>query len=156
VAPTAGHPLRAVALAGAAATVVAIALEIIAPIDHGVWLIAYLLLVGAVAPLLLARGERRLGAAAEPAARWQAMAWLAGVAAVPAGVLADVRLLVVAGGGALLGALASIARLSLAPHRGGHRARPGGREAVIQAGVVAFMAVSTIIGIALAWDTPWL
>jgi hypothetical protein len=153
--PHAGHPLRAVAIAGGVATAVAVALRVLAPFDHGSWLIAYLLLVGTVAPLLLARGELRLGAAAAGrAASGEALAWLAGVVAVPIGVLADSRLLVVGGGAALLGALASVARRSRPG--GGVRARGSGRELLLHGAVVAFMAVSTVIGIALAWDTPWL
>ncbi|HET6830672.1 MAG TPA: hypothetical protein VFH44_04905 [Solirubrobacterales bacterium] len=151
----AGHPLRGVAIAGGVATVVAIELRIFAPFDHGVWLVAYLLLVGTVAPLLLARGEQRLGApAAGAAASGEAAAWLVGVAAVPAGVLADARLLVVAGGAALLAALASIARRSRPRDAG--RASGSGRDLLIHGTVVGFMAVSTVVGIALAWDTPWL
>jgi hypothetical protein len=152
--PVPSRPLVAVAVAGAAATVVAIELRIFTPFDHGVWLIAYLLLVGAAAPLLLARGERRLGATAGTAATGEAAAWTAGLVAVPAGVLADARLLVVLGGAALLAALASMARRAFATAR--RRDPAAGRDLLVHAGVVGFMAVSTFVGIALAWDTPWL
>jgi hypothetical protein len=144
-----GRPIRVVGLIGAAAAVVAVVLRIAAPFDHGSWLIAYLVLVGALAPWLLALGEERLGAAADRRTMPEAAAWLAGLIAVPAGVLADARVLVVVGGIALLAALVSIARRALAvgaaaPALAAHGA------------VIAFMAASTLVGIGLAWDTPWL
>jgi len=144
-----GRPIRVVALIGAAAAVVAVVLRIAAPFDHGIWLIAYLVLVGALAPWLIALGEERLGAAPDRRTAPEAAAWLAGVIAVPAGVLADARVLVVVGGIALLAALASIARRAIdagaaAPALAAHGA------------VIAFMAASTLVGIGLAWDKPWL
>ena len=144
-----GRPIRVVALIGAAAAVVAVVLRIAAPFDHGTWMIAYLVLVGALAPWLLAFGEERLGAAADRRTAPEAAAWLAGVIAVPAGVLADARVLVVAGGVALLAALVSIARRALA-------AGAAARALAAHGVVIAFMAASTLIGIGLAWDTPWL
>jgi len=150
------HPLRVCALLGAVATAFAIALGVATPFDHGIWLIAYLLLVGFAAPWLLAAGETRL--LDDPAgngADLQAGAWLAGMIAVPAGVLLEVRLLVVVGAAALLVALVSLTRRAFAT--GAHPlpgAAPGARR--IHAALIAFMALSTAVGVLLAWDTPWL
>jgi hypothetical protein len=111
-----------------------------------------------VAPPLLARGERRLGTtAAGTTAAGEAALWLIGLIAVPAGDLADVRLLVLAGGAALLATLAAMARRALRrARRPDPGPRAGGRDLILHVGVVAFMVVSTFVGIALAWDTPWL
>lgn len=124
----------------------AIALRIVAPFEHGTWLIAYLLLVGALAPYLIAAGQDRLGVGADRRSGFEAAAWLVAVVTVPAGVLLDARLLVVIGGAVLLASLASLAQ----------RSPPGARRRLAHAAIIAFVAVSTLIGIALAWDRPWL
>lgn len=141
-----GQPLGACALVGAIATVAAIVVRLVTPFEHGIWLVAYLLLVGTVAPYLLAAGQQRLGVAVDRRSVAEAGAWLAAVVLVPAGVLLDARLLVVAGGSALLACLASLA----------HRSLPGARRRLAHAAIIAFMAASTFVGIALAWDRPWL
>jgi len=120
-----------------------------APFEHGIWLIAYLALVGTIAPYLLARAEARLGAPIDRRSETEAIAWLIAVVAVPAGVLLDARLLVVAGSAALLAALASMARRTLA------LAGPA-RQRLAYAAMIAFMTASTFVGIGLAWDRPWL
>jgi hypothetical protein len=151
------HPLVLVAgVAGLAGLLVAAA-RVAEPFDHGIWLVAYLLLVGALAPALLAAGERRLlaypltGGGAGTAARL----WAAGVAAVPAGVLADARILVCAGALCLIASLFLLAgrafRGRAAPRRGRVRA-----ELAAHAAVIVLMAVSTGIGVLLAWGRPWL
>ena len=150
------HPLRVCALFGALATAFAIALRVATPFDHGIWLIAYLLLVGSAAPWWLAAGEvRLLDDPARGGAELQAGAWLAGMIAVPAGVLLEARLLVVIGAAALVVALVSLTRRAFAagarPLPG---ATPGSRR--IHAALIAFMALSAAVGVLLAWDTPWL
>ena len=161
---TVPHPLRRCALLGALAATFTVLLLIAAPFDHGVWLLAYLLLVGFAAPLLLAAGEGRL--LAEPldgnGADRLAGAWLAGMILVPAGVLLDVRLPVVVGALALLVALWSMtqrafaagARPAPAASPQARRKQAGARRA--HAALIAFMAVSTLVGVLLAWDSPWL
>jgi hypothetical protein len=158
------HPLRRCALLGAVASALTIVLLIVAPFEHGVWLLAYLFLVGFAAPLLLATGER--GLLAEPlegnGANRLAAAWLTGMVLVPAGVLLDVRLPVVLGALALLVALWSLAQRAF-----GGGARPARaaspRDRRLQAGarrghaaLIVFMAASTLIGVLLAWDSPWI
>ncbi len=138
------------------AGLVAIVIQLLSPFDHGVWLIAYLLLVGSLAPYLLATGEEAL-LARRSAARIvnvQPSLWGAGTIAVPAGVLLDSRLLVALGSIALLTALASMASAGLA-----RRPRPSTpartRLESAYGALIVFMTVSVGIGLALAWNTPW-
>lgn len=151
------HPLALIGAAGGAAGITALAVRLATPFDHGIWLVAYLLLVGCIAPLLLAAGERRLLAApiADEGAGTAAALWLCGVLAVPAGVLGDARVLVWAGALALAAALALLARRA---YGGAAPPAPGrGRAALLGHGaMIASMAASTAIGVALAWDYPWL
>ena len=124
--------------------------------DHGIWLIAYLLLVGSAAPQLLANGEERL--LAEPRKGKEALAggaaWLLGTIAVPLGVLVEMRLPVVVGAGALLVALGSITRRAFGIGAPSASVRqPVSR--LLHAVVIAFMVTSTVIGVLLAWHTPW-
>lgn len=158
------HPLRRCALLGAVTAALTVLLLIVAPFDHGVWLLAYLLLVGFAAPILLAVGESRL--LAEPldgtGADRLAGAWLAGMILVPAGVLLDIRLPVVIGAVALLLALGSLTQRAFAagarPARAAspraRRMQAGARRA--HAALIVFMAASTLVGVLLAWDSPWL
>ena len=110
------HPLRRCALFGAVTAALTVLLLIVAPFDHDVWLLAYLLLVGFAAPQLLAAGENRLLAAPldGTGADRLAGAWLAGMILVPAGVLLDIRLPVVIGAVALLIALGSLTQRAFA------------------------------------------
>ena len=50
--------LQAAALASLAAALVALVVRMAEPFEHGVWLVAYLVLVGFLAQLLLGRGQR--------------------------------------------------------------------------------------------------
>jgi hypothetical protein len=77
--------------------VFAAAARAIEPFDHGIWLVAYLFLVGFLAQYLLARGQSMLFAASQPGGDAppigaQAALWNAGVVAVPVGVFVDARL----------------------------------------------------------------
>jgi|SRR5215211_260713 len=151
--------LTAAALASLAAAAVALAVRLAEPFEHGVWLVAYLVLVGFLAQLLVGRGQTALLVAASlpaPPRRTrltQAVLWNVGVVAVPVGVLAETRLAVVAGSISLIAALVSLART----------ARPGLTAARARRwwqgcgyGVLlATMTASTLIGTALAWDIPW-
>jgi hypothetical protein len=147
------------ALASLAAASVALAARVADPFAHGTWLVAYLVLVGFLAQLLLGLGQGALlsaGGLSVPPRRVrlaQTLLWNFGVVAVPVGVLAETRLAVVAGSVSLIAALASLAsttRLRLAGARA-HRSGLGWAYAVL----LATMMVSTLIGTALAWDIPW-
>jgi hypothetical protein len=99
--------MRSISLVTAVFAAAARAIE---PFDHGIWLVAYLFLVGFMAQYLLARGQSMLSPTGQPAAdsppiREQATLWNAGVVGVPVGVFADARLLVVLGSVALLASL---------------------------------------------------
>lgn len=155
--PSRPQPLALVAALGAAAGLVAVAARIATSFEHGIWLIAYLLLVGALAPALLARGERRLLAAPleGAGARLLAGLWLAGVIAVPAGVLGSARLLVCAGAACLLAALAILAARAFGGQAVPAAAR-GRVDATIHVALLIAIAASTAIGVALAWGEPWL
>jgi len=151
--------LTAAALASLAAATVALAIRIAEPFDHGIWLVAYLVLVGFLAQLLLGLGQAALlsafgvGAPSGQTRLAQALLWNFGVIAVPAGVLADTRLAVVAGSISLLVALASF-RNTARPARPGSAACPaplGWAYALL----LLTMTASTLIGTALAWDIPW-
>lgn len=123
--------------------------------DHGLWLIAYLFLVGSLAQLLLWRGQRELtgGRPAPERDRFQVVFWNGGVILVPIGVLLETRLPVVIGGLALIAALASFIRSACRT-----RYEPGVRRwsRLRQTALIAFMTGSVFVGTALAWDTPWL
>lgn len=121
--------------------------------DHGIWLVAYLLLVGFLAPMALGAGQAALfeGRPGGDRTDTQALFWAFGTVVVPAGVLVESRLLVIVGGAALLIALRWIAASALeAPARLRRSAL-----AYAHLGLVAFMAVSVVVGVILAWDTPW-
>jgi hypothetical protein len=130
----------------------------IEPFAHGIWLVAYLFLVGFLAQLLLARGQATVLAAApldaDPPIGAQAILWNAGVGSVPLGVLVGARVFVVVGSVALLTALAAFWRASR-PRRSESGAVSGG-AGVGYLALMVFMAGSVLIGTALAWDTPWL
>ena len=61
------HPLAIVAGLGAAAGAGAAATRAVISFEHGIWLVAYLLLVGCLAPALISAGERRLLGASQRA-----------------------------------------------------------------------------------------
>jgi hypothetical protein len=141
------------------AALVAAAARAIEPFDQGIWLVAYLFLVGFLAQLLLGRGQatvlvaRPLGANAPPI-RAQVAFWNAGVVAVPLGVLLGARLFVVLGSVALLTALAAFWQTSR-PCRSDSRTARGFRGIAYTALIIT-MAASVLVGTGLAWDIPWL
>jgi hypothetical protein len=141
-----------------AATALAAAARAIEPFAHGVWLVAYLFLVGSLAQRLLGRGQASLLAGSpSPTSsapiRTQAALWNAGVVAVPLGVLGGARLLVVVGSVALLTSLGVFwkAYRSLRSESG---AAPGALG-ISYLALILFMAASVVVGTALAWDIPW-
>lgn len=158
--PTISRPdLVAAAFASLVGAGAALLVGIVQPFDHGSWLIAYLVLVGFLAQVLLAvgqralRSERGLGAPPSQDRFAQLLLWNLGVIAVPAGVLADTRLVVVVGSASLLTALASFAD-SARPGLSGPAARTtrlGWAYALLLLGMTA----STLTGTGLAWDIPW-
>jgi hypothetical protein len=125
-----------------------------APFGHGSWLAAYLVLVGGVSQVVLGAG--RLALHAPPLTRGlppaQLALWNIGSLAVPAGVLGDAPMLVTAGSAALLCALALFA----AEARGLRREVRG--RAVVYLAIVVALAMSVVIGSALADAAPgaWL
>jgi hypothetical protein len=128
------------------------------PVEHGWWLASFLALVGGIAQVLLGAGQRAVAlpplGRAHQATIWQAALWNAGTLLVPLGVLTDVRLPVVAGSGALMTALARLA-VDL------RRAGPPPRRRVdhVRASFLALLgllAISVLVGTALAWDLPWI
>lgn len=149
-------PLGALALLSLIAAAFAAIVRVVTPFDHGIWLVAYLFLVGFLAQLLLAAGQvslyrrarRRLLARI---VRAEAALWGIGVLAVPLGVLVNARISVVVGSCALLAALALFGR-GLGPSGRLHASIP-----IVMAYSVLLlgMATSVAIGTALAWDIPW-
>lgn len=143
--------LVALVAAGAAAV-----LRAATPFEHGIWLVAYLFLVGFLAQILLGSGQdilyRRAGRTPVPTlVRVEAALWNLGVLSVPLGVLIDARIAVVIGSCVLLAALALFAR-SLSPSPRPHGAIP---TAMAYMALLLGMATSVAIGTALAWDIPW-
>ena len=117
------------------------------PFTRGSWLVAYLVLVGGVAQALLAFGPLWAGSAIAPIARRWAGTWLwvAGSLLVPAGRLAALAPLTIAGSIALLAALGGYAATVLRAPRGAPR-RVGAYLTL-----VAFLATSTGVGLVLAF-----
>ncbi len=157
--PTTTRPdLTAAALVSLVAAAVVLAIRIAEPFEHGAWLVAHLVLVGFLAQMLLGRGQAALLSAGLPAPtrrahQAQALLWNLGVIAVPAGVLANTRLVVVAGSVSLLTALAFFWRTAR-PELPCSAARPT-RLGWAYALLLLTMTASTLIGTALAWDIPW-
>jgi hypothetical protein len=149
----AAGPLFPLALASLLAAAVAAGVQLIDPFGHGVWLVAYLLLVGSLAPFLLGLGETAVLRHAPPAHRANAQTalWGVGTIAVPLGVLGESRLAVVAGSAALMLSLGSMAR---ALAEDADRVRPGALGGY--AALLLFMVGSVCVGLALAWDLPWI
>ena len=151
--------LQAAALASLAAAVVALVVRMAEPFEHGAWLVAYLVLVGFLAQLLLGRGQVALLSSCDrpvpsPNKRlMQTALWNLGVVAVPFGVLAQTRLAVVIGSVSLLAALASfwmtVRPVIVSPDA--RRSRP----ALAYVALLLIMTASVFVGSALAWDIPW-
>jgi hypothetical protein len=128
------------------------------PVEHGIWLVAYLALVGFAAQLLIACGQAQLrclaglSAVKESTRRAEVAMWNLGVVFVPLGVLLETRLAVLLGTLTLLAALTSFlcsVRAALDKSEVGSLGRA-------YLALLTFMAASTVTGLALAWDTPWL
>ena len=136
------------------AALVAASARAIEPFSNGIWLVAYLFLVGFLAQLLLGRGQAVLNRSQpSPRRRAQAVLWNGGVAVVPSGVFADSRVLVVLGGIGLLAALTLYWQSARATSRN-PRTNPAWLKHGFTA-LIAFMAGSVFVGTALAWDRPW-
>jgi hypothetical protein len=151
--------LAASALLSLAAAVLAAAARALEPFAPGIWLVAYLFLVGFLAQFLLGRCQATLLAATPSGTdsapiRAQAALWSAGVVAVPLGVLVGARLFVVLGSVALLTSLAVFWQAYRSLRSTSSAA--SGALAVGYVALIAFMAASVFVGTALAWDTPWL
>ncbi|MBS1677647.1 MAG: hypothetical protein JST08_09695 [Actinobacteria bacterium] len=122
------------------------AVDSAAPFAHGSWLAAYLVLVGGVAQLALGLGPLLFPAPvlSPSSSRTRLVLWNLGTGIVAAGVFAASTAVVVSGSVLVLGALACFAR-------GAGPAREPGRERVLAYRlVVAVLAVSVVIGIALS------
>jgi hypothetical protein len=153
----AARPLTILALISLCAAATAAVVRAVVPFDHGIWLVAYLFLVGFLAQILLAWGQdslhRRAGRSpAGRTVRIEAVLWNLGVVAVPLGVLVNARVAVVIGSCVLLGALALFAR-SLSPSPRSHDVIP---TAMAYSALLLGMVSSVAIGTGLAWDIPWI
>jgi hypothetical protein len=115
------------------------------PFAHGSWLAAYLVLVGGVAQLALGLGPLLFSAPtlSPRTGRAQLVLWNGGIAIVAVGVLADTGVVVAIGSVLVLGALAAFAR-GAGPARG-----PGRAGVIAYRLVIAVLAVSVVVGIAL-------
>jgi hypothetical protein len=152
-------PFAACAWLSLSAALVAAAARAIEPFDHGIWLVAYLFLVGFLAQLLLGRGQTTApvaspsGASTSPI-RAQVAFWNAGVVAVPLGVLVGTRALVVLGSIALLTALNGFWQASRLCRSDSSTA--SGSQGIAYKALIITMAASVVVGTVLAWDIPWL
>lgn len=140
-------------MAFACASVIGAVLRLSSHYAHGWWLVAYLLLVGAVAQLLLAPGgtwvARRLGATAPAPRRWWALGlWNLGTVLVPIGVFADRASPVLVGSTLLLASLGLYAWCMWRAARA--TPRRSRAWALAYLAVVAGLAGSVLIGAALA------
>src|SRR5215204_2443966 len=100
------RPFRVLASLSLAGAAVAAVVRAATPFDHGIWLVAYLFLVGFLAQTLLAAGQDSLyRRAGRPLSgrlvRMEVVLWNLGVVAVPLGVLVNARIAVVIGSCAL-------------------------------------------------------
>ena len=151
--------LQAAALASLAAALVALVVRMAEPFEHGAWLVAYLVLVGFLAQLLLGRGQAALLSSGDlpVPSRSKRLAqvalWNLGVLAVPFGVLVETRLAVVVGSISLLAALASL-WMTVRPivSEAAHRSR----LASAYVALLLSMTASVFVGSALAWEIPWI
>lgn len=144
----------AASTAFAAAAVVVAAINAVAPFARGWWLVAYLVLVGGAAQLLLGVGQfvlvHRLGI--PPPRRglrnWQLALWNLGTIVVAAADVARAPVVVACGSISLALALVLFASVLRSARRDALR-RAAGLERGYQA-VIAFMAVSVVVGTLLA------
>lgn len=151
--------LQAAALASLAAALVALVVRMAEPFEHAAWLVAYLVLVGFLAQLLLGRGQAALLSAGDlpvPSRRKrlaQTVLWNLGVVAVPLGVLTEARLAVVVGSVSLLTALESL-WMTVRPILASELQRRG-RLGSGYVALLVSMTASVFVGSVLAWDIPW-
>lgn len=119
--------------------------------ESGIWLIAFLLLVGVVAQILLALGQAALRPEGTASGRILTEAWLwnLGTVLVPLGTLTDGKAGVVIGSLLLLAALVLFARSALEATSG---AQPLWSLYWV---FILFMAVSVLTGIGLSWSDSW-
>ncbi|MCO5316740.1 MAG: hypothetical protein M9938_11360 [Solirubrobacterales bacterium] len=122
------------------------------PFEDGIWLIAFLLLVGFLAQVLLAVGQAALRPEGISGSRVaaEALLWNVGTVLVPVGTMTGGKLGVILGSIALIAALALFARSGIEAGAGGGLLRP------IYLLFAVFMAVSVATGIGLSWTQPWL
>jgi hypothetical protein len=127
----------------------------VVPFAHGWWLVAYLVLVGGLAQALLGGGASRVSSA-DPGgpttadlARWQLGLWNGGTVAVAAFDVLAASGGVLAGSVALLAALVLFSRAAVAM-----RAPPRGRRTAVFLVLIAFLAVSVVVGCYLAYALP--
>lgn len=135
-----------------AATAIVTIARAVVEFDRGIWLVAFLLLVGFLAQLLLALGQSSLRPEGTPGGRVAAEAWLWNVGAilVPLGTMADGKAGVIAGSLALIAALVLFARSALEASSG---AQPLWS---LYWAFILFMGVSIATGIGLSWSQSWL
>jgi hypothetical protein len=155
-------PVRRFLAAAACFLLAALAVAVLratAPFDHGWWLVAYLALVGGLAQALLGTGAPpaasadRVRPVAADLARWQLGLWNTGTVAVatfdvlgaPGGVLA--------GSVALLAALVLFARDAAGKRGPAHGPTPDRRTALFLL-LIAFLAISVVVGCYLAYALP--
>ena len=150
-----GRTFAIVAAAFLVAAALVAAVNAAAPMPHGWWLVAYLALVGGISQLLLGPGlmalARRGDAAAGGRGAWRARLalWNAGTVIVAVADLAD------APGGVLAGSVMLTAALLLYAsglHEAivtAHRPTTGWARAYV--GLLAFLAISVVIGTVLAY-----
>jgi hypothetical protein len=140
------------------AAVVVSAWRVVEPFEHGIWLVAYLVLVGFAAQLLIARGQAELhwlaglSGVGQVTRHVELVLWNFAVVIVPLGVFLETRLAVLLGTLALLAAVASF----VADVRDALDSGQVGSLGRSYLALLAFMAASAVTGLALAWDTPWL
>lgn len=133
--------------ATAAATIVRASVDF----DKGIWLVAFLFLVGFVAQMLFATGQAALrpeGVSARVIGV-EAALWNAGSLLVPLATMAGGKAGVLVGSLALIAAIGLFARSALGTSRGEGTLRP------LFLLFAAFMAVSVATGIGLSWTSPW-
>ncbi len=120
--------------------------------DKGIWLVAFLFLVGFVAQVLAAVGQSAIRPGRTPASSVvaEALLWNAGSLLVPLGTLTGGKAGVILGSVALIAALVLFGRSVTGPGT-----RPGTLRALYLLFVI-FMAVSVATGIGLSWSQPWL
>lgn len=119
--------------------------------EKGIWLIAFLLLVGFVAQIVAAVGQSAIRTGRTPSSSVvaESLLWNAGSVLVPIGALTGGK------AGVILGSLALIAALVLFGRSvSGPEVRRGTLRALYLLFVV-FMAASVATGIGLSWSQPW-